>query len=371
MPIRSLMRPREGNGHATKILLGIPGNKSLADALRGCWRKTDAVEIGSGNGGDVRTASMTDVMERVAGIRYLVPGWIPFGMLTMLVGPPGHGKSAFALWLARTIITGTNWFNGTRGPGKPGYVLWCDTEGSAAITVQRIKDWGLPAKWIKVPFDDDPLTPISLSNAGHLERIEAVIDTYAVMLVVIDSLRGAHGGDENSSKVAEVLQALAGIAERTRAAVLIVHHTRKLHFDEEISADASRGSNAIVAMVRSQLGIDKPDKDVDCFRLQMLKENLGLKPKPVGFGISKVGLEFGLAPDKPRRRTERDEAADWLREHMMFGKWYKAGELLDDAKQFGLSGNAIQRAREAIGIVKPNHIRKTKEGWEWRLPEEH
>ena len=310
---------------------------------------------------------MADVMKRVDGIRYLVKGWIPFAMLTMILAPPGFGKSAFALYaLVRTIITGgLLWFNGMKGPKEPGFVLWCDTEGCAAITVQRIKDWGLPAERIKVPFEDDPLRPINLADASHMERIEAVINKHRITLVVIDSLRGAHGGDENSSKVAEVLQALAAIAERTKAAIVIVHHTRKIAVDEEFSADASRGSNAIVAMVRSQLGIDRPDKESDWCRLQMLKENLGLKPRPIGFRISSKGLEFGQAPERPRKETKRDQAEDWLKAHMEPGKWYKEKEL-EDAAPF--SKNALQRAREAMGMVQPDYVQKRKEGWVWQLP---
>jgi hypothetical protein len=90
----------------------------------------------------------------------------------------------------------------------------------------------------------------------------------------------------------------------------------------------------------------------------MLKENLGLRPRPVGFCVGSKGLEFGLAPEKPRKETQRDKVEDWLREYMTPGKWYKARELLSDAEQFGYSNNAVQRAREAIGITKPDHVHK-------------
>jgi hypothetical protein len=49
------------------------------------------------------------------------------------------------------------------------------------------------------------------------------------------------------------------------------------------------------------------------------------------------------------------------------GKWYPASDLLEEAEgQY--SSNAVQRAREALGIVKPNFVRKGKSGWEWQLP---
>lgn len=365
--ITTQTRLHDGDGQAKK--LPVPGGITLADCIRAGRSGADEINIGSGDCGDVRAGSMADVMKRVAGIRYLVKGWIPFGMLTMILAPPGFGKSAFCLYaLVRTVVTGDlPWFSGMRGPVKPGYVLWCDTEGTAAITVQRIKDWGLPPERIKVPYEDDPLLSVNLACEAHLEQIEAVVNRYRIKLVVIDSLRGAHGGDENSSKVADVLQKLAAIAERTNTAIIIVHHTRKMQFDEELSADSSRGSNAIVAMVRSQLGIDKPDKDGGWWRLQMLKENLGLKPRPIGFRIDGKGLEFGAAPEKPRKETQRDKAEDWLRANMEPGRWYPADELLCGAKRRRYSDNAVQRAREVLGIVKPDYVRKVKSGWEWKL----
>jgi hypothetical protein len=120
-------------------------------------------------------------------------------------------------------------------------------------------------------------------------------------------------------------------------------------------------------MARVQLGIDKPDKDSEWRRLQMLKENLGIKPKPIGFRISSKGLEFGEAPKRPHKETEKDRAEAWLRANMEPGKGYKAGDLIDEAKQDGISEEALRRARTDLGIVKPN-VRKTKDGWEWKLP---
>lgn len=377
MPKIDKAKIHEGNGHTKAADVPVPGgnktgrlSKSLAKASA-MHLGTDDIVIGEHQDcSGIQSASMADVMKQVAGIRYLVRNFIPFGMTTMLVAEPGMGKSAFALFgLVRPIIMPCEWFSGRKGPSKPSFVLWCDTEGTAAITVQRIKDWRLPAHRIKVPFADDPLMSINLADDEHLKRIEAVVCNYRIKLVVIDSLRGAHDGDENNSRVARVLQKLAGIAERTNAAIVIIHHTRKLYVDEELTANSSRGSNAILAMVRSQLGIDKPDKNSEWSRIQMLKENLGLKPQPIGFRIGSSGLEFGAAPEKPRRETQRDKAEDWLLTNMEPGEWYDAAEMKESAKHFGFSGNALQRAREALGITQPDHVVKDG-GWKWRLPQQ-
>ena len=353
------------NGHSS-----LANHAGLCRAFERVRNGTDKICIGSGLlfPGEMKAGSMAEVMQTVDGIRYLVRGWVPSGMLSMVLAPPGYGKSAFALYgLARPIIVGgLKWFNGKWGPDKPGYVLWCDTEGTAAITVQRIKDWGLPSERIKVPFGDDVLKSVNLADEDHLAQIEAVVNRHKIRLVVIDSLRGAHGGDENSSKVAEVLQSLAAIAERTKAAIVIVHHTRKIHVDEEISADSSRGSNAITSMVRAQLAIDRPDTGNEWCRLQMLKENLGLKPQPVGFRVTSQGLEFGEVPTKPRTESRKASAEEWLLLSMAPAKWYPATQLLADAKRDGYSKSTIERAREALGIVKPNNVKKAGDHSEWR-----
>jgi archaellum biogenesis ATPase FlaH len=347
--------------------------KARADALGSLRERvsrtqragTDPVRVGAEPTADVHTGDMGTVMKLVAGVRYLMRDWLPFGMLTMLLGEPGSGKSAFALYaFVRTVLLGCNWFNGMRGPGEPGCALWCDTEGAAAITVQRVNDWALPADQIKVPFDDDPLRSVNLTDPAHLARIDAVVTAYKIKLVVIDSLRGAHVEDENNSRVAAVLQALAGIAERTGAAILIIHHARKLGADEAVSANSSRGSNALLAMVRSQLGIDRPDKSSDWRRLLMLKENLGLKPRPVGFRISSAGLDFGPPPTAPQKESVKDKAAKFLRDRMTAGKPYAAAELIAEAAKHGIGEVALHRAKSALGIV----VVRVKAGWQWTLP---
>lgn len=347
-------------------------SERLKQLMKQLSQGTDLIRIGSGAvpEAEVRAGDMSMVAEIVQGVRFLVKGWIPYGMLSMVMGPPGVGKSGFALGglAAPILVGGSRWFNGLKAPKKPGYVLWCDTEGTAAITVQRIKDWKLPPKMIKTPWADDPLRSVDLSMQGHLDQIEDVINKYKTKMAVVDSLRGSHKGDENCSRIANVLDALAKIAERTQAAIVIIHHMRKLFEGQEVTPDASRGSNAIIAGVRAQLAIYRLNHDDEWARLEMMKENLGLRPDPIGVRITKTGIVFGDVPEKKKRETQMGRAEDWLRQNMKPGKWYWAKELLADADECGFSGNAIQRAREDLGIVQPDYLKKEDKRWKWMLP---
>ncbi len=100
----------------------------------------------------------------------------------------------------------------------------------------------------------------------------------------------------------------------------------------------------------------------------MLGENFGTAPPPVGFRFTDTGLEFGAAPERPRKDTKKQSAEDWLRSYMDPGRWYPSAEIDRAAERFGFSGNAVQRAKESLGIVKPHCVRKVKGGWECTLP---
>jgi hypothetical protein len=254
-----------------------------------------------------------------------------------------------------------------KGPNKPGYVLGCPTENDMAITIQRMKDWSIPPDRLILPFNDHPLRPINLLDDEHLALIEALVNTYRTPMVVIDSLRGGHDADENSSQVGKVVQRLASIAERTKAAIIVVHHTRKIPADEDLTANSSRGSNALLAMMRSQIGIDRPDPKSPWKRIRVLKENLGIAPKPVGFEVTDKGLVFGAAPEKPRKQKETggDRAEQWLRARMQPNQQYPAATLIAEGEAAGFSHTGtLQRAKTALGVVTE------KEGKHhyWRRP---
>jgi archaellum biogenesis ATPase FlaH len=318
----------------------------------------------------IKASSMADIRALVKSIDFLVDGWIPRSMLTGIVAEPGVGKSAFCLWLARSVLTGARWFNGSPGP-KPGKVLWCSTENDMAITLQRMTDWGIPLENMLAPFSDDPLRSLDLLDESHVDRISRLIRKYDLPLVVIDSLRGGHIADENDSRVGRVLQNMAAIVEETNCSLVIVHHTKKLTVDEELTANSSRGSNAILAMFRAQIGIDRPDQSIRKCRLRVLKENLGIAPDPVGFEVTKTGLEFGPPPAKPvkeKRETGRESAVSWLYARMKPDIWYIATELENEADALGFSKTGtLKRAREDLGItLDDGNIRKQGKLWQWR-----
>lgn len=373
MPKRAIQtRVHEGNGHGP-VLPGLPGKrKTLAEALCGCWRKTDAVSIGSKtyeSSDEDETGSFADLSEEISDIKWLIPQWVPFGMLTGLLGHSKAGKSLWAMWaVVRPIITGCTWFSGSLRTAK-GNVVWADTERRAAINLKRAKDWGLPVERIRTPFKD-PKRPLNIDSQDDIDRLFGVVCKYRAEAVIVDSFRGAHRGDENSSRIVGPLDRLASIAEQTNTAMILIHHTGKLKPGEEINMNSARGSSAFLAAIACQVVIDQPNaKQIEHRRFRVLGENLGIAPKPRGFTISGQGLAITDAPGMDKPPTVKDKAKDWLSERMKADQWYPALTLIEEAKAFGFSGNALQRAREELGItLDTGLIRQNADGrYEWKL----
>jgi hypothetical protein len=336
--------------------------------------RPDEVVIGHRNydpENPVETGSWADVAKLVSGVKWLVKGWIPYHMLTGIIGDPKAGKSAFLLWgVIRSIVTGKPFFTGTYGPKRPGYVVYCDTEQSGALNVQRMKDWGLPMERIKTPFaSDDPFQPINLDDEDHMIRLRGVVSQYKAHAVVVDSYRGSHKGDENNSRIATGLQALAAVGQETGAAILVIHHTKKMTIGEDMTINAARGSNAFLAAVRCQIAIDIPDPAPDhrdsVRRVQVIGENLGIAPQPVGFKFTSTGLAMTEAPKRPPKEekgTKTDTVIGWLLGRLEPGKEYPASDLLKEAEAMGLSRGTVERAQKTLGI----EVRKDGKRWIWQ-----
>lgn len=323
--------------------------------------------------------TMADARKIVNSITYLVPAAVPFGMITGVVGPAGHGKSAFVLGsLVRDYVLGAEtWFNGTINTNQPGKILMCDTDNNMALNLERLEEWQIPDELLVLPFEGlNCCDSICLDNAEHLLLIERKIKENNCRLVIVDTLRGAHGGDENDSKIEAKLKSLADIAGRTNSAIVVVHHTKKPKPGEKLTANSSRGSSAIVAKFKSQLGVEKTSEDPNdtVIKIEMLKRNIKGRWDPVAFEITDDGLRSVPVPAATSNyhQTDKGEAKSWLLVNMERGKEYHSKELMLAAKNMeGIQEHTLRRAYKALNGVTPWQARNEQgfaDKWMWKLP---
>jgi RecA/RadA recombinase len=300
-----------------------------------------------------RLTTAFDLRKKVKSVRWHWRSWLPEGFVTVLVGEPGVGKSMFGLWLVKTLTAGERmpWPDGAPGPAKPGEVIWCDTEASQAILMDRIESFGLDQERIMMPSYGDPFVTIDLTHAQGRAVLKQMVEDNKPRLVVVDSLVGSHDGDESSARdMKKVMQFLAELARDSGIAILVIHHLRKRGVNDgpEINLDRVRGSGTITSYARMVLGIDTVN---DAIRVSVVKSNLAKKPKPLGMTITETGLDFSEAPTRKVPPSLDDLAYDFVHRQLITGpKAYH--ELEKEAKEqpHPISRRKLYDARERLGV---------------------
>lgn len=211
-------------------------------------------------------------VEQLPPLEYLVDGLLPVESLIAVYGPPASGKSFTVLDLACCVATGEPWLGHPirrRGP-----VVYVAAEGAAGLQ-RRLYAWKEARRYvghaIGVQFVLEALNLLEEGDsAALLARIHQLAESPA--LVVFDTLhRSMPGGDENSAKdVGLVIERVDRIRRATRAAVLLVHHSRK---DSEVE----RGSTSLRGAVDTLIQI-KPGDDAITLSCEKQKDGPAFNP---------------------------------------------------------------------------------------------
>jgi hypothetical protein len=322
------------------------------------------VERVAAAGSSLRVVPFDDVIQSLAPIGWLWPGWLPLGFAGLLVGASGIGKSNVALALAKSVLTGSSWPDGSSGP-TPGKVLWVEAEGAGAVLRDRVVASGLPTEnLLALRSTEAGIADVRWEDWPHIVRI---VKERRPSLVVLDSLSGfAVGVDENAvDKVAPVLLALQGLARDYGLSLLTVHHLRKRGASEGdgVDADRVRGSSSILQFTRAVLSVDEPDTTEGApKRLRMLKSNLAAFPPAVGFRVGAAGVQWCPPPHAPSRSPDLDQARDFLQAELSRGA-VKASSLYDRGRQAGVAERTLRRAGNVMGIV----MFREGQAWWWGL----
>ena len=181
-------------------------------------------------------------------VPWIVKGLIPVGGLVNLYGKPKTGKSFAALGVAQAVGGGhTHWLTENFEVCKSGRVIYLQIDtprGQWAARMDKMKGdgSGFPGVW----FADTLLAPypFNILVAEHQAWLEKRVKVINPVMVVIDTLREVHNGDENdSTTMKNVVSAL--VKACTPSAILLVSHSRKANgMDEDLMNDA-RGSGYI------------------------------------------------------------------------------------------------------------------------------
>ena len=323
-------------------------------------------------------------------VRWLWPGRIPLGKLTVLDGDPGVGKSTLTLSIAAKVTTGAPFPD--RARPEPADVILLSAEDEIADTIRpRLEAAGADlARAFVLPDvgeEGKPSRPPELPL--DLGRLEAMVKDRAAALVVIDPLMAFLSGAIDAHRDQDVRRALASMAytaARTGAAVLIVRHINKSGGSNPLYRGG--GSIGIVGAARSGL-LAAPDPDDDGRRiLAVTKSNLAAMPEALAYrlveeeryGVARVvwdGATAHKAADLLRTPARddgweapaREEGEAFLRELLANGP-VPARQVKAEARQASIAERTLDRARQAIGARTRRDGFGPGSRYVWELPGE-
>ena len=325
-------------------------------------------------------------------LKWLWPGRVPAGKLTLFVGDPGTGKSLVTIDIAARLSHG--WpFPETGCPGQQGDTLILTAEDDEHDTVApRLDAAGADSsriariKAVKVRLSDGAEGESAFSLERDLLKLEETLTKHGgFRLIIIDPLAAYLGGKLNSwrdSEVRAILTPLTEFATRTGIAIIGIMHLRKSEADAMLRVS---GSIAFVAAARAVwgFGIDPDDEDqrvmvaVKC-NLAQLEPALAYKITSEKGGASRivwrkrtktVDAEDVLSGNKKERRAGAEkvsEAEQWLRDQLAGGPRPQK-ELDAEAKESDISWRTLRRAKDRLGVE--SHKAGLGGSWYWELPE--
>ena len=327
-------------------------------------------------------------------VRWAWQGWVPLGMLTLLVGLPGRGKTTLAEQLGADITQGT-----LAGDlhGTPADVLVLSYEDARAETLKPRLE-AADADLERVHLLGCRGTDRIVDLTRQLDDIERIVKARKARMLIVDPLvAGMPAGGVNAHRdqdVRSVLAPLATLAERHELAVMATMHFSKSATSALIGAGGSIG---FVGAARSILvfGVDPGDDEgahgparvlahakCNVGKLQKSRQVRVVEAVLGAFGddpITTVRVELGehcdvsaddLVQEPSRKLSPRVQAERFLRELLADGP-HRASEVFDLAEDADIAVKTLKRAKKDLGI--DSFQRKGPDGkreWWWVMPEE-
>jgi putative DNA primase/helicase len=338
----------------------------------------------------VRLNCCADIVPRE--LEWLWAGRVPIGMLTMFAGDPKLGKSYVALSIAAAITRGAPLPGGAVSDG-PGSVIIMSAEDEKSRTiVPRLKAADADLSKIHilesiVMIDGHPAPPNLDTDLPAIEA--AIADLGDCRLILIDPITAYLGrvDDHRNSKLRGLLARFGEMAERLKAAVILVSHLSK--FGGSNGKHRVMGSMAYEGVCRSNMIFIRDRTDPTSRRVLLCDNggNRATSPPTLAYTIQErllgpvvvfdpepVAITTEQALDDeiqrgidPGAASERREAQGWLKETLAAGP-LTVREVEDTAKARGFSASVIKRARQAIAVVVIRSGFGKGAVYQWALP---
>jgi archaellum biogenesis ATPase FlaH len=331
-------------------------------------------------------------------VKWLVPGRIPLGKITILEGDPGLGKSTLLVDIAARMTIGSAMPDGTYGDiASPTNVIIVSAEDGAGDTIRpRLEVAGadLRRAYILEAVEstsahpsraDHPVNPDRRPpNLFDIDALREAIVEVGARLVTIDPLMAFLPAKVDSHKdqdVRGVLARLKDLAEETGAAIVLVRHLNKNEGGSAVYRGG--GSIGIIGAARVALLVAKDPDDAQRRVLAVTKNNLSKEMPSLGFelvdadggvarvqwlGTTRYSADDLVAPRSSEAETSAvDEAVEVLKDILWHGP-VPAAHAKRQALDAGISGRTLDRAKKKLCVKVWKRGFAHGSRWVWELP---
>jgi putative DNA primase/helicase len=320
-------------------------------------------------------------------IDWLWRPWLPYGMITIVAGPGGVGKSTFVMEMIACVTTGDQMPEiGTERvqTAKQGSALiLCKEDDPGMIIGPRLAAAGADMDRVHMaiqrPCSDPEDFDVVDSLDGQATQLERLIRKLGdVRIILIDPITNFFGKRSlyHDDQIRQLLTPLSRIAARHGIAIICVVHLNK--DTRKKSTSRILGGAGIVNVGRSTLFVLPAEKNSNRRFLMMDKINLWPERKAVEFRLRNVKgqpqIEWGtdyedldldaILSGKIENLTKREEAEMLLRRWLSDGP-LRSTEIRDRAEEAEIAFNTFKAAKKDIGIVSS----KRNDVWWWELPD--
>jgi archaellum biogenesis ATPase FlaH len=198
-------------------------------------------------------------------VEWLIEGLVPAGMLSMVAGKDGLGKSLLTMQVTKSTLTGSHLL-GRFKVNKTGPVLLLAMDDPDSLISDRLIVMGIKDHPdLFVPQGIDHSNPIALLR--HALRTAA---EHKPALIVVDCLYRLipekQGSNNDAALMVPLLNLLNTLAETTGAAVIVIHHENKKGGGDIAGSFAIRASLKVLIKLskpRPARGKDGEEDEVD------------------------------------------------------------------------------------------------------------
>ena len=316
---------------------------------------------------ELKLINMADV--EATEVEWLWYPYIPYGKVTIIQGDPGEGKTTLVLNLAAILSRGDK-LPETNKDSDPINIIYQTAEDGLSDT---IKPRLMAAKAEHKHFTIIDETECRLSLTDH--RLEDAIKETNARLVILDPIQayiGASVDMNRPNEIRDLMTHLKLVAEKCNCAIVLIGHLNKATGMK--ASYRGLGSVDIQAAARSVLLVGRVKDNPTIRVMAPTKSSLAPEGDPIAFELNKeTGFRFigkyDISVDDLLNGTisasKIEQAEKLLMDELSGGKVIEQKILEKKAEIRYISLRTLNQAKKNLNIRSI----KTREGWQWQLPE--